>query len=103
MRKLFIGLAVALFGLMFIGTASAGDYGHGRYYDRGHYHYHPGHFERHRNHYHYVPGHFDYHRGPDYVPSYRGYTDYSPSYRSYDRGIYVPSYRGSYYRPGCGY
>jgi hypothetical protein len=102
MRKLFFGLAVALCGLMLTGTANAGDHGYRRC-DPGHYHYHPGHFERHGNHYHYEPAHFDYHRGPDFVPSYRGYTNYSPSYRSYDRGVYVPSYRGSSYRPGCGY
>ena len=99
MYKLFLGLAVALCSLGMTSTARADNYYRNPGYDRGHYHYHPGQFERHRDHYHYVPGHYDYHRGSYYqhlnTPRYGGYDNYY-------RGNY-PYGRGSYdaYRPWC--
>jgi hypothetical protein len=41
-------------------SSGYGGYG-GGWNNSGHYDYHPGSFQRHRNHFHYVPGHYDYH------------------------------------------
>jgi hypothetical protein len=101
MRVLTI-CAAALIGLSFAPSAKAGDCDY-RSYSRGHYHYVPGHFDRHRDHYHYHPAHFEYHRGRDYyTPNYGGYNYGGYQYdRSYYRSgsYYGPSYRNS----GCRY
>lgn len=97
MRRLLLGLAVGLGILAVTGPAQAQDFHRPYGYDRGHYHYTPGHFDRHRNHYHYTPGHYDYHRGPDYYPGYGGYPSAPGGY--YDRGGYSSPGPGFYRGP----
>lgn len=103
MRATIFGLATALL-LGLAGSADASDYG--RSGVRGHYDWHPGHFDRHGDHYHYHPGHFDYHRGRHVTPIYPQYGSGSyygsgyvrPGISSYDSGYSYPgsSYPGSY-------
>lgn len=93
--------ASILAAVVCLGLASTAQAQHFAPPSRGHYDYHPGHFERHRLHAHYVPGHYDYHPGyqqaaplppaPATFPRYSGPSPYAaPSFPQ--SGQHYPGY-----------
>jgi hypothetical protein len=97
MRWFLLSVAAGILVLATGDAVRADHYGHRA---RGHYDYHPGHFERHRGHYHYVPPHYDYHRG-SHAWDRSGHHAHGSSYRpgySPTPGYVVPG--RSFYRPG---